>query len=262
MGGAAADATGGAPPIGDNLGGMSTLGAILERTPVTTIEDVLQRMQEIDAALPAADGVSCFNKLYLSVTSNILAAEPGGGFNSVPFLSALDVAFGNLYFSALRTLEAGGAPPRAWAPLFAARARTDVAPLQFAFAGMNAHINRDLPVGLVQTFTQLGLELARPGPQADDYDKVNDVLARTEAEIRDVYFTPLAKQLHRALDGVDDRVANWSVGEARRAAWTNAAALWCLRGHPALGADYLESLDGMVGFAGRGLLVPTVPRGI
>jgi hypothetical protein len=236
---------------------MSALAAILARTPVTRIEDVLSRMGEIEAALPPTDGVACFNKLYSAVTANVLAAERSGTFASTSFLSALDVAFGNLYFGALKQLETGGTPPRAWAPLFASRSRTDIAPLQFALAGMNAHINRDLPVGLVQTFTQLGLELVRPSAQSADYDRVNDVLASTEATIAQDYFTPLLATLHRDFDGVDDIVANWSVREARAAAWTNGTALWNLRSIPALSEAYLDALDGMVGFAGRGLLLPT-----
>jgi len=40
-------------------------------------------------------------------------------------------------------------------------------------------------------------------------------------------------------------------------AWTNGEALWNLRGMPSLAADYVDALDGMVGFAGRGLLLPT-----
>jgi hypothetical protein len=209
--------------------------------------------------LPAADGVACFNKLYLAVTTNVLAAERNGTLGTLPdiaFLSALDVAFGNLYFAALKDLESGVAPPRAWAPLFAARSRTDLAPLQFALAGMNAHINRDLPVGLVQTFSALGIEMARPSPQAADYDKVNDVLAATESTMAVQYFTPLMAELHRHFEGLDDVVANWSVREARAAAWSNGAALWQLRAVPALSRDYLDGLDGIVGFAGRGLLVP------
>jgi hypothetical protein len=75
--------------------------------------------------------------------------------------------------------------------------------------------------------------------------------------VRDTYLTPLAEELHRDLDGVDDLVANFSVREARQAAWTNADALWHLRDHPTLSADYLDALDGLVGFAGRGLLVST-----
>jgi hypothetical protein len=237
---------------------VSVLGAILAGTPVATIDDVLAVQRAIDAALPPADGVACFNKLYLAVTANVRAAELAGGtFADVPFLSALDVAFGNLYFAALAALEQGAAVPRAWAPLFAARERTDVAPLQFALAGMNAHINRDLPVGLVATFTTLGQTMARPSPEASDFDKVNDVLAATEQQMAASYFTPLMKELDRTFDGVEDVIANWGVREARAAAWVNGAALWHLRGEPTLAGDYLGVLDGMVGFAGRGLLVST-----
>jgi hypothetical protein len=237
---------------------VSALGAILAGTPVATIDDVLAVQRAIDAALPPTDGVACFNKLYLAVTTNVRAAELAGGtFADVPFLSALDVAFGNLYFAALAALESGAPVPRAWAPLFAARERRDVAPLQFALAGMNAHINRDLPVGLVATFTGLRQAMARPSLQASDFDKVNDVLAATEQQTAATYFTPLMKTLDRTFDGVEDVVANWGVREARAAAWVNGAALWRLRGEPGLASDYLGVLDGMVGFAGRGLLVPT-----
>jgi hypothetical protein len=234
---------------------MSVLGPILGKTPVGAIDDVLARMREIDAALPPGDGIACFNKLYMTVTADVIAAEASGAFASNGFLTALDVAFGNLYFAALQALETGAAPPRAWAPLFAARASNAIAPLQFALAGMNAHINRDLPEGLVQTFAKLGIEMERPSPQSDDFDRVNGVLASSEAEVRARYFTPLMAELHRHFDGVDDVVANWSVQEARSAAWVNGAALWHLRSFPTLSADYLATLDGMVGFAGRGLLV-------
>jgi uncharacterized protein DUF5995 len=234
---------------------MSVLSPILSQTPASTIDDVLATMQKIDAALPQADGISCFNKLYLEVTKSVIAAEQNGRFTDVPFLSALDVAFGNLYFAALRQQDGGLAPPRAWAPLFPARSRADIAPIQFALAGMNAHINRDLPVGLVDTFASLEIEMVRPSPQASDYDKVNDVLAATESEVASEYFTPLMKKLDRDFDGLDNVVANWSVREARAAAWVNGATLWSLRGSPALSQGYLDTLDGIVGFAGRGLLV-------
>jgi hypothetical protein len=237
---------------------VSALGPILARTPVAAIDDVLAVQQAIDGALPPTDGVACFNKLYLGVTTSVVAAERQGGvFGDVPLLSALDVAFGNLYFAALGALESGATVPRAWAPLFAARARTDIAPLQFALAGMNAHINRDLPVGLAKTFTVLALPMARPSAAATDFDKVNDVLASTEQQMAATYFTPLLQQLDRTFDGVEDVIANFSVREARAAAWVNGAALWRLGGEPGLASDYLDALDGMVGFAGRGLLIST-----
>ena len=224
---------------------------------MTSIDEVLIRLREIEEALPPTDGIACFNKLYLAVTENVITAEQVRTFQSNAFLSVLDVAFGNLYFDALRRLESDQPVPRAWAPLFAVRARSDRAPLQFALAGMNAHINRDLPVGLVRAFERLGIEMARPSAEASDFDSVNSVLAETEANLAEQYFTPLMESLHRAGHGVDDVLANWSVREARAAAWTNGAVLWHLRGTPGLSEAYLDALDGGVGFAGRGLLVPT-----
>jgi Family of unknown function (DUF5995) len=40
-------------------------------------------------------------------------------------------------------------------PLLCARRNGGIARLQFALAGMNAHINRDLPQGIVQVFEAL-----------------------------------------------------------------------------------------------------------
>jgi hypothetical protein len=226
-----------------------------------TIADVIDRMKQIDAALPANDGIRYFNRLYLTTTQNIFANVQGGLFADVPFVEDLDVVFAQLYFAAFDALNAGQEPPRAWAPLFRARDRKDIAPIQFALAGMNAHINRDLPVALVQAFTARGVNLARPSTESDDYDRVNQVLADTEAQQKNFYFTPLMKELDHEFDGVEDLVANWSVRSARATAWTNGAALWHLRGHETLSADYVEGLDAMVGFAGRGLLVTTgMPR--
>jgi hypothetical protein len=48
----------------------------------------------------------------------------------------------------------------------------------------------------------------------------------------------------------------WKVRQARDTAWTNGEVVWHLRAAPQLRSDYLSRLDGMVGFAGRGLLVP------
>ncbi len=48
----------------------------------------------------------------------------------------------------------------------------------------------------------------------------------------------------------------WDVQRAREAAWANAEALWTLRADEGLRSEFVRALDRMVGFAGRGLLVP------
>jgi hypothetical protein len=44
-------------------------------------------------------------------------------------------------------------------------------------------------------------------------------------------------------------------GAVRDAAWTNAEVLWALRQMPALRDAFFARLDGLTGFAGRGLLL-------
>jgi hypothetical protein len=241
---------------------VSVLSPVLAQTPVSTIDDAIARMTSIDDALPPADGISCFNKLYLEVTKNVLAAVKGGTFADAKFVTALDVAFANLYFAALRAYYAGSlATPRAWQPLFADRGESTIAPIQFAIAGMNAHINRDLPVALVEIFTARGTVLDDESPQHADYETINKVLAATEKQVKDSYLDDLTRKLDMEFRGVDDVVAIWSVTAGRDAAWINGQVLWHLRNIGSVARTYLATLDRTVGFASRGVLVSTgVPR--
>jgi len=213
-----------------------------------TIADVIARMREIGDSLPPRDGVACFTRLYLAVTEAV--AETEERFTSPEFLTRLDVRFANLYFSALED------PPRAWAPLLGARARPAIAPIQFALAGMNAHINRDLPLALVQTVEELGLELDSDGPEHADFVAVNGLLVATEERVKRDFVTGDLAIADEALGEVDDVIAMWNVERARDAAWTNAETLWLLKGSPDLAGAFMLALDRMVGFAGRGLLHP------
>jgi hypothetical protein len=222
---------------------------------------VVSAMQAIIATLPPADGVAAFTTLYLAVTEAVGASASALAFEDEHFTRALDVAFANLYFAALRECAAAnGSAPAAWAPLVEARARTDVFPLQFALAGMNAHINRDLPVAVVETCTAFGIEPREASPQHRDFKRVDGVLAQTEALVKSHFVTGDLAEMDGALGHLDDCVAMWKIERAREAAWTNAQALWALRGVPLLSAQFLLTLDRMVGFASRGLLCPLAAR--
>ncbi len=104
--------------------------------------------------------------------------------------------------------------PHAWTPLLEARSSRGIAPLQFAFAGMNAHINRDLPVALVSTCRELGVTLEEGSPQHADFERVNDLLATVEGEVKSQYLTGWLRTLDRLVhrvDRIDDVVAMWNV---------------------------------------------------
>ncbi|MGZ4308764.1 MAG: DUF5995 family protein [Gaiellaceae bacterium] len=222
--------------------------------------EVIHRLQAIEASAPPADGVACFARLYRQVTQDVDADLKGRGFSDAPFMEQLDVSFAGLFFSALEAYERDQASaPSAWMPLFTQRSRRGIAPLQFALAGMNAHINRDLPAALAATSTALGVELSERSPEHGDFERVNALLGRVEAHVKGAYVTgwlAWADRLVHRVRRIDDVIAMWDVGRARDAAWTNGQALWALRDEPTLASQFLLTLDRMVGFASRGLLVP------
>jgi hypothetical protein len=232
--------------------------------PPSSIAEVVAQMEGIVSPLPRSDGVACFTRLYLAVTRGVEQRLAGVAFADPGFLARLDVTFADLFFAAFQAFSGHPArAPRAWAPLFEARSRRGIAPLQFAFAGMNAHINRDLPVALVSTCRELGITLEEGSPQHADFERINDLLATVEAEVKREYLTGWLRTLDRLVHRVhrmDDVVAMWNISRARDAAWTNAEALWALRDNADLSRDYLATLDRMVGLAGRGLLVPADTR--
>ena len=134
---------------------MST-GLPAPDAPVVSVAGAITRMEAIAAALPAADGLACFNRMYLDVTRQV-NSQLGQGFYADPaFMTQLDVAFANLYFAAADTASTPAAVPLAWRPLVERRAVAGIEPVQFALAGMNAHINHDLPLAMVSTCTALG----------------------------------------------------------------------------------------------------------
>jgi Family of unknown function (DUF5995) len=227
----------------------------------SSVKEVLERLEAIDAALPATDGVKWFNKLYLEMTQQVAATVPAQPQAAPGFLEALDVAFGNLYFDALDAAGSGSSPPaaypfHAWKPLFEARFETGIAPIQFALAGMNAHINHDLAIGISDVFAARGTELGDDTPERQDYESVNGMIAAAEEKTKLWMVTGLLKELDLAFNSVDDIVAVWNIARARDAAWVRAEVIVSLRDLPPLRESYEEANDRTVGFAGRALLVP------
>ena len=225
------------------------------------VGDVVARLEALDAELSPADGVKWFNKLYLEVTRHVAGFDESGGQAAPGFLARLDVAFADSYFAALAAAGDGPELPpdfpyHAWRPLFEARRRVDVAPIQFALAGVNAHINHDLGMGICAVCVERGVEPAGDSAEHRDYLSVNDLIAATEAEVKVWLLTDLLAELDRAFNSVDDIVAIWSVERARDAAWTHAGVLWHLRDTPFLRDEYLDVNDRSVELTSRAMLVP------
>ena len=205
--------------------------------------------------MPAGDGVRAFNEMYLVTTRQVDAAIGGARFEDPAFMARLDVVFANLYLHAIELHKADPTrSPRSWAALFDARSQPGISQLQFAIAGMNAHINFDLARALVRTTQESGGALDA-GRRAD-FQAVNRVLALTQPMVRRELLTGPFAALDHALGEHDDRVSMWGIEAAREFAWSTAQTLWAVRG-TAVEGPFTEGLDRMVELTSRLILQGT-----
>jgi hypothetical protein len=222
-------------------------------TAATTVDEVVARLDATDAALPPADGVGCFSRMYRTVTLLVRERLGDGYFADPAAMNALDVTFANVFIAALDAAAAGAPVPRAWEPLFARRADPRIESIQFALAGMNAHINHDLPVAVVATCAALG---RTPDDLHGDYLAVNALLADVEGQVRRSYEDEVVRRADEDLSPVLDLVGAWSIEKARDAAWVNAGVLWHLRDVAFLRGPFEATLARHVGLATAFLLTP------
>jgi len=224
----------------------------LVQTAPKSVDEVIRTMEGIDALCVDGDALKWFNRLYLEVTQTVGARVALGGFNDPAWMAALDVNFAGLYFQALAATLSGGTAPRCWRALFERRNWTALARVQCALAGVNAHINHDLPMALVRT----GPAPVHGDAHYADYTGINDTLnslvdrAKTELHVR------LLGDLLPPMSHLEDTLAAFSMSAAREAAWNNAEMMWAVRVLPRLSARMESTLDGTTAVIGKTLLVP------
>ncbi|MBZ9638849.1 MULTISPECIES: DUF5995 family protein [Streptomyces] len=222
----------------------------LEQFP-TPVDTVVARMRALDAALPARDGVAVFNRVYLAVTEAVDRRIDAGRFPDPRAAITLDVRFAERYLAAVDAAAEERRPPACWRPLFQYRRHPGVRPLQFALAGINAHIGHDLALAVVDACRTLDCE---PGDLEDEFDRVGDLLVTLEERIREDLMP--GPDLLQIADPLTHLLGAWSLERARDATWSTARALWALRRLPDVAREFTDRLDAAVGLAGRMMLTP------
>jgi len=221
---------------------------------VVSVAGAIARMEAIAAALPAADGLACFNRMYLDVTQQVNSRLGQGFFADPAFMTQLDVAFANLYFAAADAAGTPAAVPLAWRPLAERRAMAGIEPVQYALAGMNAHINHDLPLAVVSTCTALATA-PDASPHFADYQKVDQLLDAAEQSIRQSFESAPELAVDRHLAAVANLITTWTITSARDMAWTNTLLLWAVRDDPIARGLFLDTLAASTALASQMLLV-------
>jgi Family of unknown function (DUF5995) len=226
------------------------------KTSPTSVADVLRVMQTIDATCAEGDGLKWFNWLYMSVTKAVEARVNAGEFQDAAWMAALDVQFAGFYFNALAAALSGGSAPGCWNAMLEQRNQPAIARIQFAVAGINAHINHDLPEAVVATCQAASIVPRHGTTQYTSYTALNSTLdSLIDTAKKELNFRLLGDALPD-VSHLNATLEAWSVQAAREAAWSNAEILWQLDGTQVLSAVFLDNLDGLTELASRTLLVP------
>jgi hypothetical protein len=229
-------------------------GGAAAGAPVTSVAGAIARMEAIGASVPAGDGLGCFNSMYLDVTRQVNSGLGAGFFADPAFMTQLDITFANLYFQAVDAAADPTAVPLAWRPLIEQRAQPGIEPVQFALAGMNAHINHDLPLAVTGTCAALATAPSAGTHQAD-YQKVDRLLDAAEQSVRQSLETGPELAADRHLQAVCNLISSWSINSARDLAWNNSLLLWEVRGDPLARGLLCDSLAATTAIASRMLLI-------
>ncbi|OLL71732.1 hypothetical protein Ae168Ps1_0106c [Pseudonocardia sp. Ae168_Ps1] len=217
---------------------MSASNLSVHGVDVQTVEEVVEALRAIrdaaaeDIRAPRIDGISCFSRLYTTITENVLAtlqgAHPGRSFDDPEFLTRLDVAFARRYFAAIHAHERrDGSVPACWKVLFDHRRDPSVGHVNFAACGVNAHVNHDLALALLDTWEDFPPTPARRA----DYDRVNDIFAEEMDDLREDFDAFLAGTTEGGLlDRLGNALSDLLVRATRGQAWEAAERVWRHRG--------------------------------
>jgi hypothetical protein len=193
---------------------------------LTGIPGVLGRMDALLAAMPSdLTTQRTFLSTYRRTTIAVGKQVEEGRFEDPGWVDRWDVAFADLYVSALEAHLSGGHVSRPWRQAFAAPA--DLPLLRLLLLGINAHINYDLPQALLAV---IGPEdFAKPALLARrqrDHERIDAILARrVSAENATLLAARGASALDRVLRPLNQEASKRFLREARQKVWHNTAEL-------------------------------------
>ncbi len=230
------------------------LYAIVSSAAPATIDDVIAKMQQIDDLLADGDGLKWFNRLYMMVTKQVDVDPPAGGWKDADWLLRLDVVFAGFYFRAVAgALDGSADTASSWNALMEVRYKAGIDRIQFALAGMNAHINHDLALALLATDREMNLFPDHDSPQHVDYQAVNDLLNRVMPGALEMLATGMLGMAAQDTGKIGRVLAFWNMCRARDLAWDFADHLRGLNGIARMVA--LAGQDQMTGALGRAIVM-------
>ncbi len=169
-----------------------------------------------------------FLSCYRAMTSNMLTSVQRGDFHDAAWVERLLHRFAEYYFDALRCHEEGSpSTPAVWKVTFEQTAKPETMVLQRLFLGVNAHINYDLVLTLVDLLRDEWAQMDEISLQRrlDDHRRVNTIIAATIDAVQDDILereAPALDLIDKGLGRLDELLIARLITHWRDRVWTNA----------------------------------------
>jgi hypothetical protein len=188
-----------------------------------------------DGWVVTGDRRALFADCYRLMTQRMLEGLAAGGFHDPVWVARLLDRFADYYFEAVDAVEAHEVAdpldtcPAVWRVAFDACADPCCHPLQALLLGINAHINHDLALAVVDVLDDWpGLDEAARDARRADHTRVNDTIRATTDEVqREVVaaWAPSTAALDEWFGGIDEWVFAEVVEVFRDQVWDDAMRL-------------------------------------
>jgi hypothetical protein len=222
-------------------------------TNALTIDQIITQLETIIAdAIQTGSRAGYFAALYHKVTCKVKEGILAGEFEDGQRMERLDVIFASRYIAAYHQWQQKQQPSASWALAFGIFTKRRKMVLQHLLAGMNAHINLDLGVAVVQVANEFNQPLSLVHK---DFNSINTILSALTYEVINELnqVSPLLSLagLHAQNNSI---LIQFALGNARDGAWCFAEDLYTRKDQ-----DYLNligSRDGDINKLGQGIINP------
>lgn len=196
----------------------------------------------LDSMERAGDARRYFLGVYRRTTQAVAGELAAGGFLDADWVERWDVVFADLYLRAVDAWDRGESPAEPWRVAFGAGRDGQLPPLRHVLLGMNAHINYDLPLALLDVIDDAGFaDPALVARRHRDHVHIDAVLVR-RVRAEDEAASTASRRPDRLLGRIkrllERRATQRFLREARAKVWANTRLMAAARA-----AGDLEELE-------------------
>ena len=199
---------------------------------MAVIQTITERMiQQTQQWEDAADRRAIFLTCYKQMTQNMLVGLNENAFADAAWVSELLHHFADYYFVALDAYETGSPDiPAVWQQAHDTANQTQPHVLQNLFLGVNAHINYDLVLTLVDLLQDEWMQMTPKQRESryHDYCVINDVIACTIDAVQDDVverWSPMMDVVDKMLGRLDERLVTQLITNWRQHVWQQAVSM-------------------------------------